>query len=151
MEEPEFRIVRGDAAMQVNADSGTINRGNARSPWTGEIVDSDYIKSEAQAGRMGEILYAVVLKVPGGFEFRSATALDHECVRLAENALVPQWLKWQVAGIAIDDFIPYGHRANERDVIVQYGIDEWREMYNARQLLSLSTYLEVLRLLTARD
>lgn len=144
MQAPAFQIVRGEKARRVHADDGTIIRGNARSPWTGEVVSGDYIKTEAQAGRMGEILYAVAMKIPGTVEFRAPTELDLYAVQAADEALAARWIKWQMTGVAIDEFIPYGHRANERDIIVQYGIDEWREMYNARQLLSLSTYLETL-------
>jgi putative DNA methylase len=55
-----FEIVRGRTACErAKPDKGTIKRGSAVSPWTGDPIDGDYIKAEAQAGRMGQQLYAV--------------------------------------------------------------------------------------------
>ncbi|MBW2000238.1 MAG: DUF1156 domain-containing protein, partial [Deltaproteobacteria bacterium] len=48
-----FEIVHGRDAVKSNPDNGTISRGTAISPWTGDTIDGDYIKAEARAGRMG--------------------------------------------------------------------------------------------------
>ena len=66
MDTPRFEIVAGAQAKAAKPDEGTIARGVARSPWTGETIDGDYIKAEAQAGRMGQMLYAVAIKRTGG-------------------------------------------------------------------------------------
>ena len=52
-----FQIGRGKQ-IDFDPDEGTISRGVGRSPWTGAAVDGDDIKREAQAGRMGKMLYA---------------------------------------------------------------------------------------------
>ena len=62
MAEPRFEIVTGAKARAARPDEGTITRGVGRSPWTGETISGDYIKAEAQAGRMGQVLYAVAMK-----------------------------------------------------------------------------------------
>ncbi len=55
-----FEIVRGTTACKkANPDKGTVKRGTGISPWTGDAVDGDYIKAEAQSGQMGQQLYAV--------------------------------------------------------------------------------------------
>ena len=59
MSAPRFEIVTGAKTKSAKPDEGTIARGVARSPWTGQTIDGDYIKAEAQAGRMGQILYAI--------------------------------------------------------------------------------------------
>jgi adenine-specific DNA methylase len=48
-----FEIIQEKNATKSNPDNGTISRGTAVSPWTGDTIDGDYIKAEAQAGRMG--------------------------------------------------------------------------------------------------
>ena len=80
MAAPGFEIVTGAAAKAARPDEGTITRGVGRSPWTGETISGDYIKAEAQAGRMGQMLYAVAMKRPGGFEFRVPNSEDLEAV-----------------------------------------------------------------------
>ena len=77
MDVPQFVILKGDAVRKTKPDEGTIGRGVGRSPWTGETISGDYIKAEAQAGRMGQLLYAIAIKKPGsGFDFRAPTADD---------------------------------------------------------------------------
>src|SRR5690606_35403683 len=74
---PQFVIQRG-SEIDFNPDHGTISRGVGLSPWTNEAIDSDYIKAEAQSGRMGQILYAIGAKRSGGFDFRAPTIEDLE-------------------------------------------------------------------------
>ena len=64
--EAEFEVVQGEAIDKRVADKGTITHGVAVSPWDGLAVDGDYIKAEAQAGRMGSILYAVAVRTAKG-------------------------------------------------------------------------------------
>jgi len=54
--EPRFEVLTGREIGSYDPEQGTISRGVARCPWTGETIDGDYIKAEAQAGRMGQIL-----------------------------------------------------------------------------------------------
>jgi len=144
MDMPQFDILKGPAARAADPDTGTIKSGAGRSPWTGETISGDYIKAEAQAGRMGQMLYAVAVKRPGGSDFRAPTTEDEAAVRAAERELMKRWLSWQLQGLTIDEEIPYGHRANERDIIVQYGVTKWSDMYSPRQLLSLTITLETM-------
>src|SRR6516162_9585047 len=62
-----FEIVHGRSACERSKpDNGTIKRGTAVSPWANNTtIDGDYIKAEAQAGRMGQQLYAVGIKKAG--------------------------------------------------------------------------------------
>ena len=144
MDEPRFEILNDQLAVQAKPDSGTLSRGVGRSPWTGQPIDGDYIKAEAQAGRMWQILYAVTMKVPGGTEFRAPTSEDMEAVKQAGLALARTQGAWTASGLAISETIPYGHRSHERDVVVQYGITEWRHFFTERQLYSLTLALETL-------
>jgi len=83
-----FQIVTGQAALSAKPDAGTVKKGVGRSPWTGDAIDGDYIKAEAQAGRMGQQPYAVGIKTAGGLcrATRSQKATRHpshsvtECV-----------------------------------------------------------------------
>ncbi len=143
---PQFIIKRGDA-IDFDPDAGTVSRGVGLSPWTNEAIDGDYIKREAQAGRMGQMLYAVAVKRPGGFDFRAPTRDDLEAVRRAEIALAENLPRWEAAGLVpieeIDQVSNYdrGHR--------MYGIYRWADFFSPRQLLAMLTFLETLRDLRA--
>jgi adenine-specific DNA methylase len=142
MDAPRFEIVTGAKVKSAKPDVGTISRGIGRSPWTGETIDGDYIKAEAQAGRMGQMLYAVVNKVTGGFDFRPPTDEDAEAVRRAEKTLANRRMEWEVKGFLPTEEIPpisnydRGHRL--------YGIYRWAEFYSPRQLFAVTIYMETL-------
>ncbi len=140
MNAPRFEIVTGAKAKSAKPDVGTISQGDARSPWTGETIDGDYIKAEAQAGRMGQMLYAVAMKKRGGFEFRVPTQTDLDAIARAEDILAkkkPVWIAKNVIPTEeISDVSNYdrGHRL--------YGINTWADFFSPRQMLSFGTCVE---------
>ena len=86
-----FEIVKGKAACnKANPDHGTIRRGTAISPWTGEAIGVDYIKAEARAGRMGQQLFAIEIYTNKS-DFRAPTDDDQtkyqKAVELGMNTL----------------------------------------------------------------
>jgi len=95
-----FEIVRGAAACRkADPDKGSVKRGTGISPWTGDTIDGDYIKAEAQAGRMGQQLYAVGIKKTGDFSFRAPIEADEEAVERAETEVKKQWALWESKGL----------------------------------------------------
>jgi len=144
-DEPHFEIVRG-GAVDFDPDQGTISRGVGRSPWTGDPIDGDYIKAEAQAGRMGQMLYAVAVKRRGGFDFRAPTPADLAAVRSAETELTRKRPAWEAKDLIPTEPIPDGLKTPEP---MRYGMYTWAEMFSPRQLLALGTFVETLRELRA--
>ncbi|MCA9942896.1 MAG: DUF1156 domain-containing protein [Anaerolineales bacterium] len=143
MDSPSFTIVRGDAVKKVNPDEGTVSRGVGRSPWTGETISGDYIKGEAQAGRMGQLLYAIAVKKPGsGFDFRAPTAEDLEAAARVEAELArekPGWIAQDLIPteeIGISNY-DRGHRL--------YGIYKWADFFISRQLFAITIYIDTMR------
>ena len=143
---PRFEIVRNPVSEGFNPDEGTIARGVARSPWTGDAVDGDYIKVEAQAGRMGQMLYVVAVKRRGGFDFRASTAEDLAAARAAEEELARVRARWEAEDIIPTEPIPDGLKTAEP---MRYGMIAWAEMFSPRQLLAIGTFVETLRGLRA--
>ena len=70
------RLLRAGAIDFDPKKEATWSRGKAVSPWDDLTIDSDYIKAEAQAGRMDEVLYAVAIRTADGREFRAPTDTD---------------------------------------------------------------------------
>lgn len=146
MAEPQYVIVTGKEIRDYQPDEGTLSRGGARSPWTGETVSSDYIKTEAQAGRMGHELFAVAVKTHHELHFRVPTASDLAAVRLAEAELVrarPKWISRDL--IPVERFPP----GNDNRPLL-YGMNTWTDFFSPRQLLVMGTYVEAIRKLEAR-
>ncbi|MEI8173791.1 MAG: DUF1156 domain-containing protein, partial [Deltaproteobacteria bacterium] len=136
-----FEILKGKQAAQSNPDSGTISRGTAVSPWTGDTIDGDYIKAEAQAGRMGQQLYALGIQTDAGKGFRTPAEDDLTAIRRAEEELDALLPKWEAKELIPRE--PYPEISTDPRPIL-YGMKTWGDFFSPRQLLALGTYLEVL-------
>jgi putative DNA methylase len=137
-----FAIVHGKTnCAKIKPDNGTVKRGTARSPWTGDTIDGDYIKAEAQKGRMGDQLIAVGLKSAGEFRFRSPTEEDDLCFRRSVKEFERRRSEWLEA-----DLLPIEPRKEGRaDWACEiYGMRRWSDTYTPRQLLTLVTMAESL-------
>jgi len=141
MAEPRFEIVTGVKAKAARPDEGTISRGVGRSPWTGETISGDYIKAEAQAGRIGQLLYAVATKRPGGFAFRAPSSEDLEVVQRAEATLAEKRPVWIAKNLVPSEPRQEG-RADWAAGI--YGLGTWADTFAPRQLLAMATIVETL-------
>lgn len=152
MDEPRFEILEGSKVAEIDPDEGTVSRGVGRSPWTGETISGDYIKAEAQSGHMGQILYAIVLKVKGGFKFRLPNQDDIHAVQRADQDLLKKKTRWNADDMIIYEGIPNGSKTDEPK---RYGEEYWADTFTPRQLFSLTTYQETLgelrQLLTNTD
>jgi hypothetical protein len=141
MKAPRFEILKGKAAIASKPDEGTVRRGDGRSPWTGQVVPGDYIKAEAQAGRMGQMLYAVAMKKPGGFEFRPPTDADLEAVARAEAELARLRPRWEAKNTIPTEAFPPGNDMRP----LHYGMPTWADFFSPRQLLAMGTFVETLK------
>jgi putative DNA methylase len=147
LDRPEFEILFGPDAVASDPDEGTIAGGDAVSPWDGLVIDGDFIKAEAQAGRMGSLVYAVAVRLPqpGGKPmrtFRKPTEADLESIERAEAELarlLPGWLINNI--VPVEEFPPPIPKHDIRP----YGIRTWRDMFSTRQLLVHGTFVEEFR------
>lgn len=144
-----FEIVEGrDACAKIQPDQGTIKRGIAVSPWAqNQPVDGDYIKSEAQQGRMGQQLYAIAIKKSRGINFRAPTEDDVKSLPGVTSYYLLNHAKWVAANFIPIDKIPQGNKTSEP---LRYGMSNWSDMFSPRQLVSLCTYVEILQEIKTR-
>ena len=142
LDEPEFEIVEG-AAIDFDPTKGLISRGRAVSPWDHLAIDGDYIKGEAQAGRMGEVLYAVAVRTTVNGKktrgFRAPTETDLAALAAAEEALDGLLPQWEADGTLPSERVPVGNKTKEP---LNYGMPRWRDMFSPRQLLMHGFFVE---------
>ncbi|MXX42193.1 MAG: DUF1156 domain-containing protein [Acidimicrobiales bacterium] len=147
LEGPEFEVVEGAAARFDTKKAGTWSHGKGISPWDHLVIDSDYIKAEAQAGRMGDVLYAVATQTAGGRGFRAPTEADLLALAAAEAELERLLPQWERDDVLPSEAIPSGNKTDEPH---NYGMTRWCDMFTPRQLLVHGTFVEEFRELIPR-
>ncbi len=140
----DFAIVEGED-RDFDPSKGTVSRGNAVCLLCGTAAKDKYLKAEAQAGRMGHRLVAVVTtRGKGqGRNYRLATEEDLAAFQEAEKALErllqtpspwPYGLPWVPKEPSPGTI---GQGASKRPT---YGLTTWGKFFNSRQLLALCTF-----------
>ena len=147
-----FEIVES-AAEQSH---GTVSRGDGTCPYDdcGRVIDGGHIKAQAQAGDMGEQLYAVIYKervltmTKAGKtrekwirRYRAPRPEDDNSAEI-EEALAEKLPKWEALDMVPSERIPDGNKTTEPH---RYGMPLWRDLFSSRQLLCHGTSVEVFR------
>ncbi|MEU6020695.1 DUF1156 domain-containing protein [Micromonospora sp. NPDC047134] len=140
--QPEFEIAKGDA-IDFDPKQGTVRRGAGFSPWDDSVIDGDYIKAEAQAGRLGDALVAVVIrKQDRSRDFRVPTQRDLDALSQASHDLAATRLNAEQNGYLPTEDIPPGNYERGHGM---YGMHSWAELFTDRQLLSHAAFVKEFR------
>ncbi|MBB5688602.1 adenine-specific DNA methylase [Roseomonas alkaliterrae] len=122
----------------------TYSKGKGISLFTGESIPADWIKAQAQQGRMGSALYAVALKTPQGLQFRPPLPGDLEALEAAEAQLAQWRADWEARNLIPTEEYPEVSSDPRPRV---YGMKRWADMFSPRQLLGFGVLMEELHAL----
>ena len=139
----DFTIVEGKA-INFDPAKGTVARGNAVCLVCHTSADEKYVKAEAQAGRMGHRLVAVVTTRSRGQgrTYRIAAPHDHAAFHNAEAALhnLTQTPSPWAFGLSWIPDEPSPGTIGQGGRRPTYGLTTWGKFFNPRQLLALCTF-----------
>lgn len=123
---------------------GTMSRSGGKCPCCPALMTMEDIRLEGQAGRLDAVMTAVVVDGLHGKEYRRPT--DEE-VWLASEAAVS--LESTYAGIPFglpqEPTPERGSGASRAFSVRGYGMDDWSELFTARQLLALGVFVQNMR------
>lgn len=130
-----FKVIVGSPPDAAAAKSGTkLARANFRCLLSDAPISGDYIKRECKAGRMGEVLLAVIVETKGSRMFLSpeVAATSAECRQK------PSW----TPDIPISGSTQYVG-------VKPYGMDRFSDIFMQRQMVALTTFSDLV--LEARE
>jgi putative DNA methylase len=145
----EFEIV--DSLLQQS--DGTVSGGDAKCPYNdcNRVIDGDEIKSQGQAGNLGDQVFAVVFKQKvqklskNGKKrdvwergYRAPRPEDDNNDKILEY-LLHRLPEWEAFNVVPTEAIPEGNKTEEP---LCYGMRLWRDLFSPRQLLGHALAVE---------
>lgn len=126
-----FEVLTGKPANEKEIEAGTkLGRGaNFQCVLSGSPISPDYIRSEAQAGRMNARLTAIVAEGDRGRIYVKATDEQEQTARSA----APSWKPDQMVTTPCHDV----------DRLPMYGMPTWGDAFTPRQLVALTTFSDL--------
>jgi putative DNA methylase len=118
--------------------AGTMSRSGAQCPCCPAIMTTEDIRLEAQVGRLGATMFAVVVDTADGKSYRAPTDVEQGAAQIPDSVLTLLY-----AGIPFG--LPTEPISRERPSpntrgasgLPRYAIDQWRKLFMNRQLLVL--------------
>ncbi|HLC42035.1 MAG TPA: DUF1156 domain-containing protein [Methylomirabilota bacterium] len=141
--EIRFEVVEATTEQGLGFDPAAFSKGgNATCPFCGTVADSDYVKAEGCAKRMGQQMMAIVCTRSGtkGKVYLSANELS---MLVPDERVIHQRIEelCRRGGISIPT---EPIEANPRSMDTQhFGLTTWSDLFTPRQLLCLLTLASV--------
>ena len=138
----DFEVVEGKD-VTGNPAQATTSRGDTKCLLCGQTVKADYVHESGRKGQMGARPTAVVISIEGepGKRYREPIESDAETFLSARKRL-SELSSTTPDGLSTVPNEPLAYHPQYM-LVREYGIDEWGKLFNARQLLSLTTFAKL--------
>ncbi len=124
----------------------TLSRGIGRCLNCGNVIEGDVIKAQGASTELGHQLYMVAYRrAAGGVNYRIPDESEIDAVKKAEIYISRKWEDWSSKNILPDLPLQYAHETHERQSLPEYGLTHWHKFFNSRQLVTLATYVEIIK------
>lgn len=151
----EFKIVGDDydpIPDNFNPNVGTIKKVHVTCPFCGRTLDDTETRNEFQKGKINERLAAIVLKHPKkkGKIYNVAKSDDFKLFESTKDELILKsnefYKKWGSNPLPNEPTPHSGGKGAERAFSIRnYGFNEWGDLFNERQKLSLIVFMNKIK------
>lgn len=142
----DIEILIGKEATDDKPTKGTMARGSVQCPFCPQTLSSQDLRKQFDAKLSGRILLAVAFKKgdQSGTFFRAATSEDRKIFDEAPKALEKAIAEHNDPFFSLvpDEEIPPQSRGVN---LGRYGLKNWGQVFNPRQLLTLTTFVGGIR------
>ena len=139
------RRSKGNPAEQRAHDkrigAGTMNRSGVQCPLCQVITTMQDLRLDGRAGRLGQVMTAIVVDGPHGKQYRLPTDLELQAAHVEESELESLYAEVPF-GLPTE---PTPSKESLGMRIPRYGFDTWRTLFTNRQLLALGTFVQEIR------
>ena len=138
-----FDVVNG-TEIDFDPSQGTMRQGQVSCPFCSTAADSKYLQRECRSGRMNQQLMSVVTTTPkgNGRTYRLCNDFDMEVFGNAAEALKQAERTNGVQLLPQEDISKQQPRVM---FVTIYGLTKWCDIFNARQALTISTFVNAIR------
>ena len=135
----EFKVVE-DLNVTGDPAEATTSRGDTKCLLCGQVVKAAQVHESGREGKMGARPTAVVTKSENsrGKAYREPRDHDASAFRKAE-ARLSQLITHDADGLSLIPDEPLAYHPQYM-LVREYGLDEWGKLFNARQLVALTTF-----------
>ena len=140
----DFEIVEGKYVTGDPAEA-TTSRGDTKCLLCNQTVKAEYVRQTARDGKMSAVLTSVVLEAlgSGGKRYRADRPDDLSAYRTAARWLAELEAAYEGdLPLVPDEPMP---RHLTGGVITAFGVDTFGKLFNARQLVALTTFARLVR------
>ena len=144
-------VVGANAAARREHDrrvgAGTMNKSGAECPCCNSaIMTMEDIGLESRAGRLGDVMTAVIVESQNGKGYRSPTQHEEDVSREAAQAATRVFSQIPF-GELVEPISSERPSPNTRGAsgLPRYAIDSWGKLFSTRQLLDLATFVTWIR------